>query len=141
MTPPLALYVHIPFCETRCPYCDFNTYAGIEPLMPAYVDALAREIGEWGAWLGRPALTSVFFGGGTPSYLPTRDLTRLMRAIGAAFRLPKEAEATMEANPGDCAPERPPSTSNRYSPRASATRNVPEASVLTFLCIAFGLPA
>ena len=102
----LALYVHIPFCESKCPYCDFNTYAGIEPLMPAYAAALAREIEQWGAWLGRPALASVFFGGGTPSYLPARDLRRLTQAIQEAFRLPGEAEATVEANPGDCSRER-----------------------------------
>jgi oxygen-independent coproporphyrinogen-3 oxidase len=102
----LGLYVHIPFCETKCPYCDFNTYAAIESLMPGYVDALEHEIGEWGAWLGKPTLTSLFFGGGTPSYLPTRDITRLMRAIHAAFDLPESAEASLEANPGDCSRER-----------------------------------
>lgn len=102
----LALYVHIPFCASKCPYCDFNTYAGIESLMPAYAGALEREVEQWGARLGRPALTSLFFGGGTPSYLPTADLDRLMRAIRAAFDLPPEAEATIEANPGDCTPER-----------------------------------
>ncbi len=104
--PALALYVHIPFCETKCPYCDFNTYAGIESLMPAYVNALSHELTQWGAWLDRPALSSVFFGGGTPSYLPTRDLRRLMRAIQQAFVLPDSAEVTIEANPGDAARER-----------------------------------
>ena len=108
--PPLndgpALYVHIPFCESKCPYCDFNTYAGIEPLMPSYVSALVREIEQWGAWLDGPTLASVFFGGGTPSYLPPRDLQRLMDAIRGAFDLPGAAEATAEANPGDCTPER-----------------------------------
>ena len=102
----LALYVHIPFCETKCPYCDFNTYAGIEALMPSYVGALANEIGGWGKALERPPLRSVFFGGGTPSYLPTRDLTRLMRAVRAAFDLPRGAEVTLEANPGDTVRER-----------------------------------
>ena len=102
----LALYVHIPFCESKCPYCDFNTYTGIESLMPPYVAALAREIEQWGAWLGRPTLASVFFGGGTPSYIPTADLQRLMDAIRASFDLPDKAEATLEANPGDCSFER-----------------------------------
>ena len=102
----LALYVHIPFCESKCPYCDFNTYAGIESLMPGYTAALLREITQWGAWLGRPLLASVFFGGGTPSYLPTDDLQRLMDTIRAAFDLPLDAEATLEANPGDCSIER-----------------------------------
>ncbi|MEX2598051.1 MAG: radical SAM family heme chaperone HemW [Dehalococcoidia bacterium] len=104
--PALALYVHVPFCETKCPYCDFNTYAGIESLMPGYVDALAHELTQWGAWLGRPALSSVFFGGGTPSYLPTRDLKLLMRTIHAAFDLRGDAEVTTEANPGDAERER-----------------------------------
>ncbi|MEK9659967.1 MAG: radical SAM family heme chaperone HemW [Chloroflexota bacterium] len=103
---PLALYVHIPFCETKCPYCDFNTYAGIAHLMPAYVAALEHELAGWGRWLGRPELGSVFFGGGTPSFLPTRDLARLMRAIREAFLLREDAEVTVEANPGDCARER-----------------------------------
>ena len=102
----MALYVHIPFCETKCPYCDFNTYAGIESAMPAYVDALTREIKGWGAMLGKPALSSVFFGGGTPSYLPTRDLTRLSRAIAASFSVVANAEYTLEANPGDLSRER-----------------------------------
>ena len=101
----LALYVHIPFCESKCPYCDFNTYAGIESLMSSYTGALAREIEQWGAWLGRPTLASLFFGGGTPSYLPARDLQRLMETIRAAFDLPDAVEATLEANPGDCSPE------------------------------------
>ena len=99
MTQALALYVHIPFCETKCPYCDFNTYAGIESLMPGYVDALEREITEWGRWLDQPKLSSVFFGGGTPSYLPTRDLRRLMHTIHSAFDLSPETETTIEANP------------------------------------------
>ena len=102
----LALYVHIPFCESKCPYCDFNTYAGIEALMPTYTAALVREIEQWGAWLNRPTLASVFFGGGTPSYLPPHDLDRLMLTIRTAFHLPDNAEATLEANPGDCSPER-----------------------------------
>lgn len=102
----LGLYVHVPFCETKCPYCDFNTYAAIESLMPGYVDAVVNEITQWGAWLDRPALTSLFFGGGTPSYLPTRDITKLMRAVQAAFDLPADVESTLEANPGDCSRER-----------------------------------
>jgi oxygen-independent coproporphyrinogen III oxidase len=102
----LGLYVHVPFCETKCPYCDFNTYAAIESLMPGYVDAVVNEIGQWGAWLERHTLTSLFFGGGTPSYLPTRDITKLMRAIHAAYDLHADAEATLEANPGDCSRER-----------------------------------
>ena len=102
---PLALYVHITFCKTKCPYCDFDTYAGIENMMPAYVDALVNEITQWGAMLERPHVPTVFFGGGTPSYLPTADLARLMVTINDAFNVSHEAEITLEANPGDLTAE------------------------------------
>ena len=98
---PLALYVHIPFCETKCPYCDFNTYTAIEPLIPSYCDALCREIVMWGEVLDRPALSSVFFGGGTPSYLPAERIEQVMDAVGRAFEVRPDAEITLEANPGD----------------------------------------
>ena len=98
---PLSLYVHIPFCETKCPYCDFNTYAAIEPLMPAYVAALESEISLWGSLLDNPELHTIFFGGGTPSYLPSSDIRSLMQAIHIAFDVQPDAEVTLEANPGD----------------------------------------
>ena len=101
---PLGLYVHIPFCQTKCPYCDFNTYAAIEPLMPSYVAALRAEIAEWGAVLGRPRVASVFFGGGTPSYLPEGDLAALMQTIDSSFEITPGAEVTVEANPDDLSP-------------------------------------
>ena len=97
----ISLYVHIPFCETKCPYCDFNTYAGIESLIPDYVAALRTEIRRWGGLLGRPALGTVFFGGGTPSYLPPDDIGSLMKAVFEAFEVYTAAEVTLEANPDD----------------------------------------
>ena len=102
----IGLYVHIPFCETKCPYCDFNTYAGIEPLMPAYVAALRTEITVWGRILGRPAVGTVFFGGGTPSYLPAEHIASLIECIGESFEVSREAEVTMEANPDDVVEEK-----------------------------------
>lgn len=101
----LALYVHVPFCQTKCPYCDFNTYAGIESLIPAYVSALRREVELWGELLQRPRTSTVFLGGGTPSYLPERELKRVLASIFSAFELTPDAEITMEANPGDLSPE------------------------------------
>ncbi len=98
---PLALYVHIPFCETKCPYCDFNTYTAIEPLIPAYCDALCREVAMWGRVLGRPALSSVFIGGGTPSYLPAERIEQVMDAASREFQISPDAEITLESNPGD----------------------------------------
>ncbi len=97
----ISLYVHIPFCETKCPYCDFNTYAAIEPLMPAYVSALRAEIALWGRLLDSPHVDTVFFGGGTPSYLPADDIRSVMQTIRDAFTLAPDAEVTLEANPGD----------------------------------------
>ncbi|MBM3945581.1 MAG: radical SAM family heme chaperone HemW, partial [SAR202 cluster bacterium] len=97
----LALYVHIPFCETKCPYCDFNTYARIEPLIPDYIAALRREIAVWGGLLGRPKTHTVFFGGGTPSYVPQDDFVAVLRDIHGAFDIAPDAEITLEANPGD----------------------------------------
>ncbi len=98
---PISLYVHIPFCETKCPYCDFNTYAAIEPLMPAYVSAMQAEIDLWGRLLDSPDVHTVFFGGGTPSYLPADDIRRIMQRLRSAFSLSPDAEVTLEANPGD----------------------------------------
>lgn len=98
---PIALYVHIPFCETKCPYCDFNTYAKIESLMPEYVCALRTEIELWGRLLENPPARTVFFGGGTPSYLPSDDISALMATISDSFGLQDDAEITLEANPGD----------------------------------------
>ena len=98
---PEGLYVHIPFCATKCPYCDFNTYAGIEGQMGPYLAALRSEIELWGEVLGGPGLETVFFGGGTPSYLPEGSLGMLLDAVRGAFGLAGDAEITAEANPDD----------------------------------------
>ncbi len=102
----IALYVHVPFCETKCPYCDFNTYSGIEGLIPDYVAALKAELRQWSELLARPAVTSIFFGGGTPSYLPADDLGDLMDCVRGCFDVQPEAEITLEANPGDVTSDR-----------------------------------
>ncbi|MDP6403061.1 MAG: radical SAM protein, partial [SAR202 cluster bacterium] len=102
----LGLYVHIPFCETKCPYCDFNTYEGIDTLIPGYTAALCREIGIWGQVLGHPAVETVFFGGGTPSYLPTERIESVIESIGAAFDVDPKAEVTLETNPDDLTPSK-----------------------------------
>ena len=99
--PSIALYIHIPFCETKCPYCDFNTYSQIEPLMSGYVVALIREIELWGDLLNHPTVRTVFFGGGTPSYLPSEDISQIMQSANSAFKIETEAEVTLESNPGD----------------------------------------
>lgn len=97
----ISLYIHIPFCETKCPYCDFNTYASIESLMPSYVSALKTEISLWVCRFGRPRVTTIFFGGGTPSYLPAADIESLLEHIRACCDLDMVREITLECNPGD----------------------------------------
>ncbi|GAB4454607.1 MAG: radical SAM family heme chaperone HemW [Anaerolineales bacterium] len=104
-----SLYIHVPFCTHRCAYCDFNTYAGQEALIPAYVEALTREIYFIGRQLrdyetrrlrDYPTLHTVFFGGGTPSLLSPPQFDSILRSIRSAFALTADAEITIEANPG-----------------------------------------
>ena len=98
---PISIYLHIPFCIHRCSYCDFNTYAGREKHIPAYLRALRHEIG----FLGNSApvrlpVHTVFFGGGTPSLVPPDEIELVLKQIALHFDLLPQAEITMEANPG-----------------------------------------
>jgi len=113
-----SLYFHIPFCTHRCAYCDFNTYAGQEEMIPAYVDALCKEIEFIGLSAAKspqgerrssdsetvveaPLQThTIFFGGGTPSLLSPLQFVSIFKSIRAAFTLTDDAEITIEANPG-----------------------------------------
>lgn len=105
-----GVYLHVPFCTHRCAYCDFNTTAGLDHLIPAYVEALCREtrlVAE--AWQRRAAaemlrVDSIYFGGGTPSLLPAEHVRRVLRELRQAFDVTPEAEITLEANPGTTAP-------------------------------------
>ena len=98
---PYSVYVHIPFCQTRCAYCDFNTYAGQQDRIPAYVSALLAEIrAVAGSSRERLGVHTVFFGGGTPSLLPVASLGEILATIGACFDLDPGAEISLEANPG-----------------------------------------
>jgi oxygen-independent coproporphyrinogen-3 oxidase len=105
MTSDTSIYIHIPFCIHRCAYCDFNTYAGQEDSIPAYVDALIREI-EFG---GRQTtelsnyqskIHTIFFGGGTPSLLSSEQFEKIFCALRENFNLLEDSENTIEANPG-----------------------------------------
>jgi oxygen-independent coproporphyrinogen-3 oxidase len=95
---PLGLYVHIPFCASRCPYCDFATAPARSALRSRYLDALEVEIRREGVRLGRPRVATLYFGGGTPSLLEPTEIERLSRALCDAFDL-RPVEATVEANP------------------------------------------
>jgi putative oxygen-independent coproporphyrinogen III oxidase len=99
--PPLALYIHIPWCVRKCPYCDFNSHAA-GPDLPeaAYVSALLDDFDrELASVQGRP-LSSIFFGGGTPSLFSAAALGQLMEGLRARVAIPEDTEITLEANPG-----------------------------------------
>ena len=98
MTRGIGLYVHIPFCASRCPYCDFATAPATTALRSRYLDALGREIAREGELLGRPRVRTVFFGGGTPSLLEPAEIVALGDALRDAFVL-RPREMTLEANP------------------------------------------
>lgn len=98
--PKVGIYIHIPFCQTRCTYCDFSTYAGIESLIPAYTTALCREIKRASERWGRLTVPTIYFGGGTPSLLPRDSLVELLCALNRRFHVLDDAEVSLEANPG-----------------------------------------
>jgi putative oxygen-independent coproporphyrinogen III oxidase len=102
MTPiPLSLYVHMPWCVRKCPYCDFNSHQRGETAPPrSYIDALLRDLERELPAIGDRPIETVFFGGGTPSLFPPEEFARLLEAFRRLTRLPADAEVTMEANPG-----------------------------------------
>lgn len=97
---PIGLYIHIPFCESKCPYCDFYSKRGSDSQMDSYVDAVVRSIREWGTKLRREADT-LYFGGGTPSLLGAERLLKMVSAAKESFGL-AYAEITVEVNPQAC---------------------------------------
>ena len=112
MTTPLAIYVHIPFCAKHCAYCDFNTYVERtqSSLVLQTVDAICRDIEQTAQMqaqsdsnlsdLPESAVTTIFFGGGTPTFLSGEQLARILRTIRDCFPVHPEAEISSEANPG-----------------------------------------
>lgn len=100
---PLGAYVHVPFCVTRCGYCDFNTYTADElkgTSTQSYVDAVIAEIDRAASVLpGAPPLATVFFGGGTPTLLQPEQALAILAALGDSFGLDDDCEVTTEANP------------------------------------------
>ena len=106
VSPRLSFYVHIPYCVKRCGYCDFNTYTPAElqgPDLAAvsanYIDAVIQEIEMASSSVGNAEVPTIFFGGGTPSLMPSADLARVISAIREKFELANDAEITIEVNP------------------------------------------
>lgn len=98
--PPLGLYIHLPWCERKCPYCDFNSHERSDIPAADYVSALLRDLCEELPLLQGRAVDTLFIGGGTPSLFSAESIRRLLRGIADLVPLSPTLEATMEANPG-----------------------------------------
>jgi putative oxygen-independent coproporphyrinogen III oxidase len=100
--PPLGLYVHIPWCVKKCPYCDFNSHGVREEGIPEarYIDALIRDLEQSVPLVWGREVSSIFFGGGTPSLFTAEGLDRLLTQIRTLLKVSPLAEITLEANPG-----------------------------------------
>ena len=96
---PLGLYIHIPFCRQKCAYCDFYSLPSREDKMDAYTDALIRHIREVAPRTESHRVDTVYFGGGTPSYLGAERLRGILRAVMKGCPVTRDAEITLEANP------------------------------------------
>jgi len=100
--PLFSVYVHIPYCQAKCPYCDFNSYAAARWPEARYVSALSAELQHYAAcapWCGAEIAT-IFFGGGTPSLFAPASIRRVLDALRGLWPVAAEAEVTLEANPG-----------------------------------------
>ena len=98
-TEPLALYIHWPFCLSRCPYCDFNAHVRETIPQRRFRDALRRELAWEAERLGRRSLRSIFFGGGTPSLMEPETVALLLEDARTLFEISGDLEVTLEANP------------------------------------------
>ena len=97
---PLGVYIHLPFCRTKCFYCDFNSRADAGQLIPAYLHALAREMEAAVPVAAGREVASVYVGGGTPTVVPARQLGELLGLLRRRLKLAAGAEITVESNPG-----------------------------------------
>jgi oxygen-independent coproporphyrinogen-3 oxidase len=101
----IALYLHIPFCTAKCGYCDFNSYAGHEHMIPSYAGTLVKDAALWRDAVRGRTVETVFFGGGTPSLNPPDEMRQIVDGMRAAFNVAADAEIALEANPGSLSEE------------------------------------
>lgn len=97
---PLELYIHIPFCVKKCDYCDFLSFPADEPTQWKYTSALMKEISYYGNLMEDYEVVTIYFGGGTPSWLNEQWMLRILDVIGDCFQIDRNAEVSMECNPG-----------------------------------------
>ena len=96
----IGLYIHIPFCHTKCTYCDFNTYTGLENLIDDFIRSICDEIEFW-SLNNSYIINSIFIGGGTPSYIEVKDLEKIIKKVKDNFNIAENTEVTLEINPED----------------------------------------
>ena len=106
MKKDLGLYIHIPFCIKKCAYCDFLSWSGDKNQKEEYVRDLEQEIRSYKTFAADYQVSTVYFGGGTPSILETGQIERIMGALRQTFRIEKKAEITLEMNPGTARKEK-----------------------------------
>ena len=105
--PPLSLYIHIPWCQRKCPYCDFNSHAASGALPESeYVDALMRDLEQDLSYVQGRELHSIFLGGGTPSLFSSTAVGAILSGVRQRIAIKEEAEITLEANPGSAEAEK-----------------------------------
>ncbi|ATO58085.1 radical SAM family heme chaperone HemW [Bartonella sp. 1-1C] len=107
MTKPFGIYIHWPFCMSKCPYCDFNSYVrtnGVD--QPRFANAFEREITTQAKKIGPRHITSIFIGGGTPSLMAPQTVDRLLQAVAKNWTIDDKAEITLEANPSSVEADR-----------------------------------
>ena len=102
---PLALYIHIPFCRSKCIYCDFASWSNREECRDEYLNALKQELSGWKERLEGYEVRTLFIGGGTPSVLPGSTIAGLLEHVRSILPIRPDAEITMEANPGTTSPQ------------------------------------
>lgn len=100
MKKPMQLYIHIPFCVKKCAYCDFLSFSADEKKQNTYVNALQNELNFYGSKYGDRYISTIFIGGGTPSWLHERMMTSVMECVYRNFEVAIDAEITIECNPG-----------------------------------------
>ena len=104
---PLSLYIHLPWCTRKCPYCDFNSHEGFtDSLQQPYVEALLTDLDSQQAWWHDRSIHSIFIGGGTPSLFEGRWLGALLEGISIRANLSRDVEITLESNPGSAERDR-----------------------------------
>src|SRR4028119_1753278 len=101
-----GVYLHIPFCRSRCSYCDFAVSIYQSDLAEKYVEALCREISQSKIQNPKSKIQTVYFGGGTPSLLTPKQAEKILRTVFDRFAVQSNAEITMEMNPGTLTPEK-----------------------------------